>query len=55
MDIPSRQIGEQMGASDRLVCAWVFKARKFLQSRPDARSMAAAYQSTWQQKRDAEG
>ena len=31
----SRDIGEKMDASDRLVCAWVSKARKFLKDRPE--------------------
>lgn len=31
----SREIGEKMDASDRLVCAWVSKARKFLKDRPE--------------------
>lgn len=39
----SREIGEQMGASDKLVCAWVSKARKFLKSRPEMQALAAAY------------
>lgn len=39
----SREIGERMGASDKLVCAWVSKARKFLKSQPQAQKMAAAY------------
>lgn len=39
----SREIGEQMGASANLVCAWVSKARKFLKSRPEIRQFAAAY------------
>jgi len=36
----SREIGEKMGASDKLVCAWVSKARKFLKNRPEIREMA---------------
>ncbi|MDO5346864.1 MAG: sigma-70 family RNA polymerase sigma factor [Lachnospiraceae bacterium] len=39
----SREIGEQMGASDKLVCAWVSKARKFLRNQPEAKALAAAY------------
>lgn len=39
----SREIGEQMGASDKLVCAWVSKARKFLKNRPEMKALAAAY------------
>lgn len=39
----SREIGEQMGASDKLVCAWVSKARKFLKNQPEAKALAAAY------------
>lgn len=32
----SKEIGEKMGASDRLVCAWVSKARKYLRQRLEA-------------------
>ena len=39
----SREIGEQMGASDKLVCAWVSKTRKFLKNRPEMKALAAAY------------
>lgn len=39
----SREIGEEMGASAKLVCAWVSKARKFLQARPEFRSLAESY------------
>lgn len=39
----SREIGEQMGASDKLVCAWVSKARKFLKNQPEAKALATAY------------
>lgn len=39
----SREIGEQMNASAKLVCAWVSKARKFLKSRPEIAQIAAAY------------
>lgn len=39
----SREIGEQMGVSANLVCAWVSKARKFLKSRSEIRQFAAAY------------
>lgn len=39
----SREIGEQMNASDKLVCAWVSKARKFLKTRPEIEQIAAAY------------
>lgn len=31
----SSEIGRQMGASAKLVCAWVSKARKFLKNRPE--------------------
>ena len=36
----SREIGERMGASARLVCAWVSKARKFLKDRPETEAIA---------------
>ena len=39
----SREIGEKMDASDRLVCAWVSKARKFLKDRPEIRQIKGAY------------
>ena len=39
----SREIGEQMGASDRLVCAWVSKARKFLREQPETKALANSY------------
>lgn len=39
----SHEIGEQMGASANLVCAWVSKARKFLKNRPEIRQFAVAY------------
>lgn len=39
----SREIGEQMGASDKLVCAWVSKARKFLKGRPEIMQIKEAY------------
>lgn len=39
----SREIGERMGASDKLVCAWVSKARKFLKERLDIQQIKAAY------------
>lgn len=39
----SREIGERMGASDKLVCAWVSNARKFLKKYPKAVAMAKAY------------
>lgn len=42
----SREIGEQMAVSDRLVCAWVSKARKFLKNQPEAMALAAAYHIT---------
>ena len=35
----SREIGEQMGASDKLVCAWVSKARKFLRKQPELQQL----------------
>lgn len=39
----SREIGEQMNASAKLVCAWISKARKFLRSRPEMKSLAENY------------
>lgn len=39
----SREIGGKMDASDRLVCAWVSKARKFLRSRPEIVEIKEAY------------
>lgn len=35
-----REIGDQMGASDKLVCAWISKARKFLKARPEIAELA---------------
>lgn len=37
----SSEIGERMGASAKLVCAWVSKARKFLRARPEMEALAA--------------
>lgn len=39
----SREIGGEMDASDRLVCAWVSKARKFLKSRLEIMEIKDAY------------
>ncbi len=36
----SSEIGERMGASAKLVCAWVSKARKFLKERPETEAIA---------------
>lgn len=36
----SSEIGERMGASAKLVCAWVSKARKFLKTRPETEEIA---------------
>lgn len=36
----SSEIGKKMGASAKLVCAWVSKARKFLQSLPETEAIA---------------
>lgn len=36
----SSEIGERMGASAKLVCAWISKARKFLKSRPESNAIA---------------
>ena len=35
-----REIGEQMGATDKVVAAWISKARKFLKSRKDILDLA---------------
>lgn len=35
-----REIGEQMDASDKLVCAWISKARSFLKARPEIAELA---------------
>lgn len=39
----SREIGEQMDVSAKLVCAWISKARKFLRARPELKSLAESY------------
>lgn len=39
----SREIGEEMNASAKLVCAWISKARKFLRARPELKSLAESY------------
>lgn len=39
----SREIGVEMDASAKLVCAWISKARKFLRSRPELKSLAESY------------
>ena len=39
----SREVGEKMNASAKLVCAWISKARKFLRSRPEMKSLAENY------------
>lgn len=39
----SREIGEGMNASAKLVCAWISKARKYLRTRPELRSLAENY------------
>lgn len=36
----SREIGDELGVSAKLVCAWVSKARKFLRDRPEIRALA---------------
>ena len=36
----ARKDAERMGASARLVCAWVSKARKFLKDRPETEAIA---------------
>lgn len=35
-----KEIGEMMNAGDKLVCAWISKARKFLRSRSDIAELA---------------
>ena len=35
-----REIGEQMGTTDKVVAAWISKARKFLKSRKDVLELA---------------
>ena len=35
-----REIGERMGATDKVVAAWISKARKFLKSRKDVLDLA---------------
>lgn len=35
-----REIGEQMGVSDKVVAAWISKARKFLKARKDVLDLA---------------
>lgn len=39
----SREIGERMEASDKLVCAWVSKTRKFLKGRREFMEFAREY------------
>lgn len=39
----SSEIGERMGASANLVCAWISKARKFLKSCPELQAIADNY------------
>ena len=36
----SSEVGERMGASAKLVCAWVSKARKFLRACPEMETIA---------------
>lgn len=36
----SREIGDQLGASAKLVCAWISKAKKFLRARPEIQALA---------------
>ena len=40
-----REIGERMDASDKLVAAWISKARKFLKAEPGLKALAAEYHS----------
>lgn len=39
----SREIGEKMNASAKLVCAWISKARKYLKTRPEFVQLAEVY------------
>lgn len=36
----SREIGDELGVSAKLVCAWISKARKYLKDRPEIRALA---------------
>ena len=36
----SSEIGERMGSSAKIMCAWVSKARKFLKARPEMEAIA---------------
>ena len=36
----SKEIGNELGVSANLVCAWVSKARKYLKSRPEILALA---------------
>lgn len=35
----SREIGDELGVSAKLICAWISKARKFLKDRPEIRAL----------------
>lgn len=35
----SREIGDELGVSAKLVCAWISKARKFLRERPELKAL----------------
>ena len=37
-----KEIGAKMGASDKLVCAWISKARKFLKERTEIKEMLSS-------------
>lgn len=39
----SHEIGERMVTTDKQVCAWVSKAKKYLRSRPEGQALAAVY------------
>lgn len=36
----SKEIGDELGVPAKLVCAWISKARKYLQARPEVRALA---------------
>lgn len=39
----SGDLSGQLGASDKLVCAWVSKARKFVRAHPEGKKLAESY------------
>lgn len=38
-----KEIGNKMGASDKLVCVWISRARKFLREQPEFHVLAKSY------------